>query len=357
MSLRLSGNRVFVNKQVMGSLVEMLRKHWFLFGIVAFILLARLAPWIGMKGGPLQPEYTIKYGAVFLIFFNSGLTLKSEELKNAVMQYKLHFVIQVFTLALVPLTMAGILPFVRSITTWNEHILTGLSVLSCLPPPVSSAVILTVASGGNGAAAIFNSAFGSFLGIFVTPFLLFSVVGQTGGVPMQKIFISLSLTVVLPIVLGQFVRFKAWDTIKKWNIPFSSISSFVLLLIIYAAFCETFSEPVDVDAWTLIGLVVFIVVILLVEKVFLFYVCQYFKFAPKDTACVLFCATHKSLTLGIPILNIVFGGYKNLSLISVPILIYHPAQILLGGVLVPTVKAWVTKASNTIHNNDISFDS
>ena len=32
-----------------------------------------------------------------------------------------------------------------------------------MPPPVSSAVILTKAVGGNDAAAVFNSAFGSFL--------------------------------------------------------------------------------------------------------------------------------------------------------------------------------------------------
>ena len=32
-----------------------------------------------------------------------------------------------------------------------------------MPPPVSSAVILTKAVGGNDAAAIFNSALGSFL--------------------------------------------------------------------------------------------------------------------------------------------------------------------------------------------------
>jgi solute carrier family 10 (sodium/bile acid cotransporter), member 7 len=44
--------------------------------------------------------------------------------------------------------------------------------VSCMPPPVSSAVILTRAVGGNEAAAIFNSAFGSFLGIIVTPLTL-----------------------------------------------------------------------------------------------------------------------------------------------------------------------------------------
>ena len=50
--------------------------------------------------------------------------------------------------------------------------------LSCLPPPVSSAVILTQAAGGNEAAALFNSALGSILGIFLTPFLFFNLVGQ-----------------------------------------------------------------------------------------------------------------------------------------------------------------------------------
>ena len=40
-------------------------------------------------------------------------------------------------------------------------------------------------------------------------------------------------------------------------------------------------------------------------------------------------------------LEIVFEGYEHLSLISVPLLIYHPAQILLGSILVPTIKTWM----------------
>lgn len=49
----------------------------------------------------------------------------------------------------------------------------------------------------------------------------------------------------------------------------------------------------------------------------------------------LLCST------GIPMLKIVFAGHEHLSLISVPLLIYHPAQILLGSVLVPTIKSWM----------------
>ena len=40
-------------------------------------------------------------------------------------------------------------------------------------------------------------------------------------------------------------------------------------------------------------------------------------------------------------LNIIFGGSKELSLLSVPILVYHPAQILIGSLLVPTVRKWL----------------
>lgn len=45
-----------------------------------------------------------------------------------------------------------------------------------MPPPVSSAVILTKAVGGNEAAAVFNSALGSFLGILITPITLLLMV-------------------------------------------------------------------------------------------------------------------------------------------------------------------------------------
>lgn len=43
-------------------------------------------------------------------------------------------------------------------------------------------------------------------------------------------------------------------------------------------------------------------------------------------------------------LNIVFAGHSLLSLISVPLLVYHPAQILLGGFLVPVVSKWMKEA-------------
>ena len=62
----------------------------------------------------------------------------------------------------------------------------------------------------------------------------------------------------------------------------------------------------------------------------------------EDTVAAMFSATHKSLTLGLPLLNLMFGaGSKELSILSIPLLIYHPSQIMLGSLLIPTLKPWL----------------
>ncbi|XP_013405194.1 sodium/bile acid cotransporter 7-like, partial [Lingula anatina] len=148
-----------------------LQKNWFLLGIVIVIILARLAPKFGVQGGPIKPEITVKFIAVSTIFFNSGLSLRTEDLKRALFQVKLHVFVQSFTLGFVPVFVHLLVTLLEN-SHLEEWLLKGLMVVGCMPPPVSSAVILTKTVGGNEAAAVFNSAFGSFLGIIVTPLLL-----------------------------------------------------------------------------------------------------------------------------------------------------------------------------------------
>ena len=90
-------------------------------------------------------------------------------------------------------------------------------------------------------------------------------------------------------------------------------------------------------------------------------------FAPRDTICVVFCGVHKSLTLGrmklfhlikrhprrikflffntsgIPMLSIMYEDDPNLPLICLPLLVYHPTQILLGGLLVPYLRRYLKR--------------
>ncbi|XP_032003858.1 sodium/bile acid cotransporter 7 isoform X2 [Hylobates moloch] len=324
-------------------LLERMRKDWFMVGIVLAIAGAKLEPSIGVNGGPLKPEITVSYIAVATIFFNSGLSLKTEELTSALVHLKLHLFIQIFTLAFFPATIWLFLQLL-SITPINEWLLKGLQTVGCMPPPVSSAVILTKAVGGNEAAAIFNSAFGSFLGIVITPLLLLLFLGSSSSVPFTSIFSQLFMTVVVPLIIGQIVRRYIKDWLERKKPPFGAISSSVLLMIIYTTFCDTFSNPnIDLDKFSLvlILLIIFSIQLSFMLLTFIFSTRNNSGFTPADTVAIIFCSTHKSLTLGIPMLKIVFAGHEHLSLISVPLLIYHPAQILLGSVLVPTIKSWM----------------
>lgn len=326
-----------------------LKANWFLYGILFVIVMAKWQPWVGMKGGPLKPELTIKYIAVSTIFFNSGLSLKTDELTTALKQVKVHLFIQSFTFIFIPTFIFMLIKFLY-LTTINVNLLHGLTVLSCMPPPVSSAVILTKAVGGNEAAAIFNSAFGSFLGIFTSPMLLLFLMGDSGNVPMGKVMKSLTMTVVAPLLVGQFLRRQ--ESVRGWlataQPPFGTIGKAILLAIIYSTFCDTFGGGnLNVNFSSLMA-IIFIILFMQITLIGItFYVSRRSKmYSPEDTVCMMFCSTHKSLTLGIPMLKIIYAGSSSLSYLSIPLLVYHPTQILLGGILVPYIQKWLHGAKN-----------
>ncbi|XP_055975024.1 sodium/bile acid cotransporter 7 isoform X2 [Sorex fumeus] len=311
-------------------LLERARKEWFMVGIVLAIAGAKLEPAVGVTGGPLKPEITVSYIAVATIFFNSGLSLKTEELTSALVHIKLHLFIQIFTLVFFPTAIWFFLQLL-SVTPINEWLLKGLQTVGCMPPPVSSAVILTKAVGGNE-------------GIVITPLLLLLFLGSSSSVPFTSIFSQLFMTVVVPLIIGQIVRRYIKDWLERKKPPFGAVSSCVLLMIIYTTFCDTFANPnIDLDTLSLIIIlfIIFSIQLSFMLLTFIFSTRNNSGFTPADTVAIIFCSTHKSLTLGIPMLKIVFSGHEHLSLISVPLLIYHPVQILLGSVLVPTIKSWM----------------
>ena len=244
----------------------------------------------------------------------------------------------------IPVLMQFVAIILANHVLLNGTLINGFIIVSCMPPPVSSAVILTKTVGGNDAAAIFNSALGSFLGIFVSPALILMTLGLSGDVPFFKIFAQLCMTVVIPIIAGQYLRPKIVDWMEEHKPPFGTVASCTLLLIIYSAFCDTFSnKDISLPRSELLTVLVTVVIIQLSLLTLVFTITQssYFKFSKPDTVCAMYCSTHKSLTLGIPMLKIMYSGDPALSLITIPLLMYHPCQILIGGLLAPKLRSWM----------------
>lgn len=82
--------------------------------------------------GPLKPEISVKFLAVSLIFFISGLSLKTDSVLATFQQYKLHLFIQLFTFVFVPVFLQ-VLVGILSVFSVDKWILKGfVFVFDCL---------------------------------------------------------------------------------------------------------------------------------------------------------------------------------------------------------------------------------
>jgi sodium/bile acid cotransporter 7 len=57
------------------------------------------------------------------------------------------------------------------------------------------------------------------------------------------------------------------------------------------------------------------------------------KFDHADKVAAVFCATKKSLAAGAPMAALIFGANPGLGLILLPIMIYHPMQLIVCSVI------------------------
>lgn len=322
----------------------------FLWLIIIFIYLAYQNPEIGAKGGLLKPEITVKYIAVSIIFFISGVSLKTRELLSAAYQFRLHAYIQLYSLVFIPLLVQI---FVQLLGQWfpKPELLIGFVAVSCMPPPVSSAVLLTKTVGGNEAAAVFNSALGSFLGIIVTPCLLYLFFSASNSIPVWTAMLQLCITVIFPVIVGQFMQQLVGQCFRNKRI-LSAVGNFMLLLIIYSTFCETLSKKDPV--FTLSTIIITTVSVILLQIIFIgisFFIASHMPshYSPGDVVAITYCSTHKSLTLGFPMLKILYGNEINFILISFPLLVYHPMQILIGSLLISPLQKWMQKTKKLKH--------
>ena len=283
-------------------------------------------------------------------FLGSGLKLKLSVLRQAAADVKLHAFVQSFHFLLSPLLFGIVYTIAVQILPVNPILLQGLLVLGCLPPPISSAVILTSVSGGNVAISIINSSLGSFLGIFFTPPLLMVCTGRHADVSVHKLFLKLGSTVLMPLLVG--IMLKRYGIARP--LP-SSLGSGILILIIWHAFCEMFrSDNLNVSAMEIMMLAG---VILFVQAMMVTFAYNGLRrmdaqLPRENVVAACYTSYHKSLTLGMPILMSMYSGWSSFALLCLPLLLYHPLQILGGSFLVSYARRWIEDDSD----NDSSVD-
>lgn len=107
---------------------------WFLTGMGVAIILAALFPAPGAEGGILHPELLTKAG-IALVFFLNGAGLSFAALKDGVLRWRLHLIIQASTFLLFPAIGAIFLMIAGQWIAPDLRI--GLFYLCALPSTIS----------------------------------------------------------------------------------------------------------------------------------------------------------------------------------------------------------------------------
>lgn len=310
-----------------------LKFDWFLKGMLIAVALAFLWPAPGAKGGFLHPELLNKLG-VALVFFLNGLGLSLAAMKDGALRWKVHALVQGATFLIFPLLGLAILAVSDG---WiSPPLQTGFFYLCALPSTVSSSVALTIAAKGNVAAAVFNATLSSLIGVLLTPMWMTVILKQGNtGFHVLPVIIDLLVWVVLPLLVGQISRplLSQWASRHKSRIQI--VDRLTILMLVYTSFADSVQQGVwsayglSVLLQTIIGCIVLFGVVLALTQ----WLAKRMGLPKGDRIAAVFCGSKKTLASGVPMAHLIFGANPAIGMILLPIMIYHPLQLAVGGAL------------------------
>jgi solute carrier family 10 (sodium/bile acid cotransporter), member 7 len=193
---------------------------------------------------------------------------------------------------------------------------------------------LTAVARGNTSGAVFNAALSNILGVIITPVrLLMQANGHVSS--FGPLLLKISLLTLVPFVIGMGIR----PLVRKWvdagRPILNIISNGVILLITYTAFCDS----VEGKLWEHYGIgltikvLAGVIVLFTTVSLFVWALSNAARLERDDFIAALFCSVKKTLAMGVPLAQLIFGAKANLGLILLPIMFYQPVQLFVCGLL------------------------
>jgi len=211
----------------------------------------------------------------------------------------------------------------------DRTLVLGVLFLCALPSTVQSSIALTSIAQGNVAGAVCAATGSSLMGLVLTP-LLFGFMSHMrgGGIDMSgmwQVFVEL----LLPFAAGHLLRpwIGAWAARNKKLLSITDRGS--ILLVVYTAFSAAVVHGVwhQVPPMMLGALAAIVAALLAIGLLITRSGSRACGFAHADEVALVFCGSQKSLVAGIPIASVLFAG-PMLGVVVLPIMIYHPLQLV-----------------------------
>ncbi|WP_323141002.1 bile acid:sodium symporter family protein [Massilia phyllosphaerae] len=302
----------------------------FTLWLLGTIALASLLPCSGPTAVALGK---ITSFAIGLLFFLHGAKLSREAMVDGLTHWRLHLLVLASTFVMFPLL--GLVMKPLSGTVLQPDLYVGILFLCTLPSTVQSSIAFTSVARGNVAAAVCSASASNFVGIFVTPLLVGTLIarGAAGGSQLDAI-LTIVEQLLLPFLAGQFMRpwIGAWVDRHKPMLKIVDQGS--ILLVVYTAFSESVNEglwhKLSLSALVTLGLVcgAMLAVALLLAA----WTSRRLGFSKEDEITIVFCGSKKSLASGVPMAKVLFAP-SALGMVILPVMLFHQIQLMVCAIL------------------------
>ncbi|KAK2794902.1 hypothetical protein FQN50_009826 [Emmonsiellopsis sp. PD_5] len=379
------------------TVLKFILHQWLLFCFGLVCLLAYFFPEVAKHGGIIKAEYSILYGAVAVIFLISGLSIPRDKLVTHMLNYRLHLQVQGISFLLIPALICAIVRLIDATDPngkIDKAVLAGYILLACLPTTIASNVVMTRAAGGDEAAALVEVFIANMSGPFITPGWAVALLPKSQaydiwresngdlGTMYASVFRGLGLSVLLPLVLGQFIRFM-WAERTAWvlqKLYLGKVATAALVFLVWSGFSTCFAtHALDTLTPQTIALTVLLNVFLYLFLTGVSFIIAYppssllatpdphpptlpksktqktksllhtihkhtiKQTPPRETIAICFCGPAKTTGLGLPLL---YAMYPNVDLqplakLSVPVILYTTEQIFCAHFMVYLFRWWM----------------
>ncbi|MDF0529430.1 bile acid:sodium symporter [Tsukamurella sp. 8F] len=310
----------------MRGILDKLRIDGFILAILAAVLVAAVLPATGRAVPWADGLVTVAIGILFFLY---GARIHPREALAGLAHWRLHVTILAFTFVLFPI-LGEALRFLPD-SLLDTSLYAGVLYLCLVPSTVQSSIGFTSIAGGNVPGAIVSASASNLLGVFVTPLLVFALMGTTGEIAFHgSAVVDLCLQLLLPFVLGQLLRPLVGGFVEKYASSLKYVDRTSIVLVVYSAFSEGMREGIwHMVSWVaVIELVVLSVLMVAVMLWLTRVVARRMGFGRGDSIAIQFCGTKKSLATGLPMAAVLFAG-QPVGLIVLPLMVFHQVQLMM----------------------------
>ncbi len=309
----------------------------FTFWLFVAVGLALLLPGPASKGGVLHAEVTTKLG-VWGIFFLLGLSIPLRQLAAGCLPPRLHVFVVLWNFLFFPLVTGLFLLLIAPFMADSFEL--GFWLLAIMPTTIASAVAFTDLAGGNASNAIFATVLSNVLSVFVVPMVAvaYLTIGSSDSISLLPLLSKIALLVLLPLILGQGIR-RLLPMVAAWFQPLTKrTSSVIILFIVHAAFADSVSGGLltRVEVSELAAVFVMVFLLLLLSASLVWWSSYFVRLDLPQRVAAFYCGSQKSLATGLPLATAILATVTSLAdpaLLLIPLLLFHPLQLILAGVL------------------------